>query len=99
MSFFKNNPVSFSLYNTYLTSKHDVRLRTVKDKYLQAKAVSFCQKVNIQDLKCSSGGIHKFKNIYNLVSRTHTSCGTIPENAKSLATDFIYAARNLIKHN
>ncbi|KAG0436342.1 Tigger transposable element-derived protein 5 [Dictyocoela muelleri] len=69
----------------------------VKDEYLQAKAVSFTSKVKYTRSKCSRGFIHKFKKRHNLVTHTHTSCRTIPENGNSLATDFIYAARNLIK--
>lgn len=69
----------------------------VKEKYLKAKALNIANNLRIFYFKCSSGYIEKFKNRHNLVSRRHTSCRSLPANAKSLAHDFIATAVDLIK--
>ncbi|KAG0438072.1 Major centromere autoantigen B, partial [Dictyocoela muelleri] len=71
----------------------------VKEKYLKSKALKIADSLMISNFKCSSGYIEKFKKRHNLVSRRHTSCRTLPPNAKSLAHDFITTALDLIKKN
>lgn len=69
----------------------------VSYKYMRAKAMKFALHSNVPNFKASTGYIKRFCQRNKLGSRRQTTTRHLPENADSLAMDFIKKVRDFIK--